>query len=135
LLAHLSTGKSDGAFKGEGKGAWLSANRENIRTFYANPKRQAFTCNGFENLFKLMKYTYKKKRYQVKNPNLPIHFVSGGDDPLIGNAVKWVNGIELLRKVGYANVTGKLYQGMRHEIFHEAERETVLAELLAFIVA
>ena len=53
MLAYLSTGKGNDRFKGEGKGAWLSHNRENIEAFYAHRKgKNRFTCNGFENLFK-----------------------------------------------------------------------------------
>ncbi len=134
MLAYLSTGKGDKKFPREGKGAWLSQNRESIETFYANKKgKTRFTCNGFENLFKLMKNTYKKKRYQVRNSALPIHFVSGSDDAVMGNEVKWLKGIECLRDVGYERVTGKLYKGLRHEIFHDVDKEKVLADLLIFM--
>ena len=59
----------------------LRTTLENIEEFYSNPYgRFRFTCNGFENLFRLMKNTYEKKLYKVKNPNLPIHFISGRSD-------------------------------------------------------
>ncbi len=133
-LSYLATGNGNKRFKGEGNGAWLSQNRESIEAFHGNPKGNIrFTCNGFENLFKLLRNTYKKKRYAVKNPTLPIHFVSGGDDPVMGNEVKWLQTIDCLREVGYENVTGKLYKGLRHEIFHEAEKDKVQADLLAFM--
>lgn len=136
MLAYLSTGKGDKRFVGEGKGAWLSQNRESIESFYSNPKgRVIFTCNGFENLFKLMKYTYKKKGFAVQNPALPIHFVSGSDDAVLGNELKWFQAIEFLRKRGYENVSGKLYKGLRHEIFHDVDKDEVLADLLTFILA
>ena len=136
FLAYVSTGKGNAKFKGEQKGAWLSKNRENIEEFYTNPKgRFRFTCNGFENLFRLMKQTYNKKGLAPANPALPIHFVSGGDDPVLVNEVEWLKSIEFLREAGFENVSGKLYQGMRHEIHNEPkeEREIVLRELLAFI--
>ena len=136
LLSYLSTGRGNERFKGEGAGAWLSKNRENIEAFYGNRKGKVrFTCNGFENLFRLMKETYNKKGLAPKNPTLPIHFVSGDEDAVLGNELQWFKGIELLREVGYENVSGKLYQGMRHEIHNEpkAEREIVLSDLLAFI--
>ncbi len=136
LLSYLSTGKGDKNFPNEKKGAWLSRNRENIERFYANPKGSVrFTCNGFENLFKLMKNTYRKKGYKVQKPDLPIRFVSGGDDVVMGNEVKWLRAIELLREVGYENVSGKLYKGLRHEIFNDVGGEEVLADLLAFLQA
>ena len=85
------------------------------------------------NLFLLMKYAYQQEGYQVKNPNLPIHFISGGEDVVMENEVKWMQAIEVLREAGYTNVTGKLYEGMRHEIHNELDRELVFADVLAFL--
>ena len=70
MLSYLSTGKGNEKFPGEGPSAWLSRNRENIGAFNADPYcRYIFTCNGFENLFRLMKNTYAKNKYKVKNPH------------------------------------------------------------------
>ena len=133
-LSYLSTGRGNENFPGEGTSAWLSRNRENIDKYNADPNcKYIFTCNGFENLFRLMKGTYAKKEYQVKNPKLPIHFVSGSDDAVLGGEKNWVKIHDALRKVGYENVSGKLYHGLRHEIHNELERESVYADLLAFI--
>lgn len=133
MLTYLSTGKGNDNFPGEGKGAWLSKNRANIDEFHANPKGDyRFTCNGFENLFKLMKRTYTKKGYELKNPDLPIYFVSGGDDPVLGGEKNWNEVLEFMRKVGYTNVSGTLYQGLRHEVHNELDNENVLSDLLAF---
>ena len=49
--------------------------------------------------------------------------------------MKWFKAIEFLRKVGYENVSGKLYKGLRHEIFHDVDKDEVLADLLAFLSA
>ena len=134
MLAYLSTGKGDDRFPGEGPGAWLSRDRANIEKFQSNPKRKKnFTCNGFENLFRLMKMTYQKEKYLVHKSGLPIHFVSGGDDAVLGSEEKWMASIECLREVGYTQVTGKLYEGMRHEVFNEIGKEEVFADLLTFI--
>ncbi len=134
LLKHLSTGKGNKPFEAEGENAWLSRNRENVEAYNADPTcGYIFTCNGYENLFKLLKSTYRKKKYQVGNPDLPIHFIAGGEDPVIGDEVKWLQGIEYLREVGYTRVSGKLYEGMRHEILNEVGREEVYNDLLAFI--
>lgn len=133
MLSYLSTGKGNENFPGEGRGAWLSHNRENIEEFYSNPKGDyRFTCNGFENLFKLMKRTYTKKGYRVQNSALPIRFVSGSDDAVLGGEAQFKEAVEFMRKVGYENVTSKLYPGLRHEIFHDTDKEKVLADLLDF---
>lgn len=134
LLSYLSTGKGDKLFPGEAKGAWLSRNRENIDEFYSNPKgRHRFTCNGFENLFKLMKRTYQKRGYRVKNPGLPIHFISGDKDAVIGDTFKWVNATDFMMEVGYENVTGKLYKDFRHELLNDLGRQNVFDDILEYI--
>lgn len=134
FLAYVSTGRGAKRFEHEGVGAWLSRDRAGIERYYGNPKgRKKFTCNGFQNLFTLMKMTYKKDGYQVRKPDMPIHFVSGGDDAVLGDEVKWMNSIEYLRDVGYQNVSGKLYEGLRHEIFNDIGKEEVYQDLLNFI--
>ncbi len=134
LLKYLATGKGAKRFANEGRGAWLSTNRANVEKYIRDETCGfRFTCNGNENLFRLMKNTYSRRKYKVKNPNLPVRFVAGGDDPVIVDEMKWVEAIEFLQKVGYANVTGKLYEGMRHEILNEIGKEEVYNDLLRFI--
>ena len=131
-LSYLSTGKGNKKFPGEEKGAWLSKNRENINEFYSNPKgRFRFTCNGFENLFRMMKHTYTAKLYKTQNPALPIYFVSGADDPVLGGAKNFAKVLAFMRKVGYTHVDGRLYEGLRHEVHNETDNQEVLADLVA----
>ena len=133
-LDYLATGKGDKNFPNEGKGAWLSGNRENIAEFYSNPKgRILFTCNGFENLFKLLKNTYDTKRYAVENPEMPIHFISGDKDPVMGSVMDFTRAVEFMQDIGYENVTAKLYENLRHEIHNELTRQEVYDDILAFI--
>ena len=133
-LENLSTGKSNKPFESEGYGGWLNRDRENVEAYFNDPYCGfTFTCNGFENLFRLMKNTYTKRLYKVENPNLPIRFVSGSDDPILVNERKWLQAHDFLREVGYHNVSGKLYHGLRHEIQNEPEQLTVFQDLLRFI--
>lgn len=136
MLSFLATGKGSKAFIKAGKGSWLTHNEEITKAFRADPKCNfTFTVNGFENLFNLMKYTYKKRGYRVQNPDLPIHFISGSDDAVLGSDIQWFKGIECLRKVGYQSVSGKLYEGMRHEIHNDLCQDEVYADILRFIQA
>ena len=135
-LAYISTGRGNERFANEGMGAWLNRDRENVEAYYHDPYCGfIFTANGFENLFRLLKNTYTKRLYKPQNPNLPIHFVSGSDDAVLVNEEKWLKSHNFLRDVGYINVSGKLYHGLRHEIHQEPEKETVFADLLQFIEA
>ena len=134
LLAYLSTGKGDKKFKGEGEKAWLSHNRKNIDEYLANPKSNfTFTCNGFENLFKLMRNTYKKKNYEVHNPDIPTLFIAGEKDPVIGTPLAWEQAKEFFSALGYTNVGGKLYPEFRHEVLNEIGHQAVYEDVKAFL--
>lgn len=134
LLSNLSTGKADENFPGEPKGCWLSHDRETVDRYYKSEKCGfRFTCNGYENLFRLMQGSYDVNRYEVKNPTLPIHFISGSDDAVLGSEDKWLDAQNTLRRAGYENVSGKLYQGMRHEVHNEIGREEVYWDVIGFL--
>ena len=136
LLAFLSTGKGDSQFPGEGEKAWLSANRANVEGYLADENCGfVFTCNGYENLFKLLRRTYQSKKYQVKNHTLPIHFIAGANDPVIVNEKAWRSAVADMQAVGYQAVTSKLYDGMRHEIHNESGNQAVYEDLLAVLNA
>ena len=136
FFAYLSTGKGNEDFAKSGKGSWLTRDEDFVNAYNADPKcKFRFTVNGFENLFRLMKNTYTKRLYKVQKPNLPIFFIAGSDDAVIGNAEKWEKAMAFLRKTGYKDVRGKLYEGMRHEVHNEIGKEEVLSDILAFIEA
>ena len=88
---------------------------------------------GFESLFRLMKGTYSKKGWKVRNKELPVLFLGGEDDPCIGNGRKFVQELQFLKKMGYRQVTGKRYPGMRHEILNEEGKEEVYKNILQYL--
>ncbi len=134
LMANASTGGGDDKFPGEGKNAWLTRDKTVVEKYNADEKCNfVFSCNGFSNLLHLVKNAYKKKKYPAKHSDLPIFFMAGADDPVIGSEKKWLAAQQFLRDVGYKNVTGKSYPKMRHEILNELGKEQVYADALAFI--
>ena len=134
LLKTVSTGKASEDFEKKTGGSWLTRDQSLAEKKKADPWCEfTFTCNGFENLFNLMKFTYTKKGYLVQKPALPIHFVSGSEDIMLGDELQWFKTIEFLRELGYENVTGKLYEGMRHELHNEFGKEEYFQDLLRFI--
>ncbi len=134
LMANASTGGGDDKFPGEDKNAWLTRDKTVVEKYNADEKCNfVFSCNGFSNLLHLVKNAYKKKKYSAKHSDLPIFFMAGADDPVIGSEKKWLEAQQFLRDVGYKNVTGKLYPKMRHEILNELGKEEVYADALAFI--
>lgn len=134
LLYSLSIGGYDKRFKNEGRAAWLTVNRENVEKYLADPHcSYVFTCNGFRNLFCLLRNSFQKRRYAVKNPDLPIWYMAGGDDPVIINEKSWRKAQAFLKKAGYRQVEGTLYTGFRHELLNEENPTRYYEDILAFI--
>lgn len=114
--------------------AWLSADENNVRNYDGDEECGfTFTLNGFRNLFTLMKEIYRPEGWALKNENLPIFFIAGEADPVIVSEKAWKESIDFLRKVGYHNVSGKLYPGLRHEILNEKQAQTIYEDILTFL--
>lgn len=47
-----------------------------------------------------------------------------------GNDEKFAQAAQLLRQVGYQNVSSRLFPGMRHEILNETEKSLVYQDVL-----
>jgi alpha-beta hydrolase superfamily lysophospholipase len=88
-----------------------------------------FTINGFKCLFGLL-WRLTDERELLKIPaTLPVFFVAGAEDPVgeYGEAVKKVK--ESFVKAGIKDVSLKLYEGDRHEILNEDDRQTVYEDI------
>jgi alpha-beta hydrolase superfamily lysophospholipase len=89
--------------------------------------------NGFQALRSLLIDAYSPRGWAKPAKNVPVLFVSGGDDPCMISREKLGEAVNLLRNVGYAHVKAKVYDGMRHEILNEPQRERVYADIAAFL--
>lgn len=110
--------------------AWICSDPEIVAWYDANPLCNfTFTVNGFDNLFALMRDAYSPKQWTMAQPQLPVLFVSGADDPCLISPAKFDQAVSLMRQVGYEHVTSKLYAGMRHEILNEQGKEQVWRDI------
>lgn len=90
-----------------------------------------FTTNGFVVLFGLMKRAYSKQGWAMRNPEMPILFIAGADDPCIISEKDFQKAVNFLRERGYKNVESKLYPHMRHEILNEVGKAQVWQDVVA----
>lgn len=134
LLQRLSLGAYNKPFETEGwPAAWVCSDPGTLKEYHADPLCQyVFTANGFYNLLGLMQDCYAKRGWQIARPALPVRFISGAEDPCRGSDAQFQQVVDRMRQVGYANVSAKLYPGMRHEILNETRRREVLDDLLRF---
>ena len=132
FLQKMSFAGYNKGFEGEGFGrAWVCSNHDVLQKYHDDPLcRFIFTANGFYNLMKLMQDCYSLKGWRCSNPGLPVHFISGGEDPCRGADKELKASSDKMRKAGYTNVDVKIYPGMRHEILNETGREQVWKDIL-----
>lgn len=135
LIQKLAFGTYNKGFKeGNSTNRWISADQENVEQYDRDKLCGfVFTLNGFQNLFLLMKDIYSLKGWQKQNLDLPILFIAGEADPVIISPEKWQESQTFLKTIGYQNVEGILYQGMRHEILMEKEKQKVFQDVLNWI--
>lgn len=109
---------------------WLSVNEANVDKYIKDDKCGfVFTLSGFRDLFGLLDSISSKSWGDGIRKELPILLVSGEQDP-VGSYGKGVREVyDHLRAQGLADVTLKLYPGLRHEILNEDSRQEVYKDL------
>ena len=115
--------------------AWISANMENVAAYEADPLCNFnFTLNGNRALLRLMYRAYRLTPREDR-PALPVRFLSGADDPCAPNAAGFARALKCMRRAGYADVSGRIFPGLRHEILNETSRESVFEAIWADALA
>ncbi|MBQ7779413.1 MAG: alpha/beta fold hydrolase [Clostridia bacterium] len=109
---------------------WISYDAANVAVYDADPLCGfCFTLSGFQGLMALMAETYSPANWGCKNTALPVHFISGQDDPCHTGEKNFMKAVEIVRKKGY-NVSHKLFPAMRHEILLEEKKTDVIKYML-----
>jgi len=132
LVDNIAIGSFNQPFKNENlQNAWLTTDTNIVDQYNKDPLCGfSFTMNGYETLFTLMKETYSKTNWNINQPSLPIYFISGKDDPCKTSDKDFYQSVYFLESLGYTNISSKLFNGMRHEILNELEKENVYHDIL-----
>ena len=135
VINAVFSGAFEARFRSEGiENAWLSSDRSVSEAYNADPLCHfTFTLNGYKALLDLLTDTYSDVGWKMENPRLPIRFLSGANDPCMVSRSAFARSVDHMRKVGYTNVSSRLFEGMRHEILNETEKESVYADILDFL--
>lgn len=123
------------AFAAEGPLAWLCSDDAVCRAYAETPVSNfSFTADAALALMSLLKDTYSTRGWKLANPDLPIYFISGEDDPCMLGEANFHNSVHNMVDVGYNDVTSAIYSGMRHEVLNEIGKETVWQDILNHIL-
>ena len=111
---------------------WLSKNELNVDMYMMDnwcgfPLTNSFYCSMLEGLS-------KKSSNMKKIPaSLPVFFIWGSDDPVgtYGKTIREL--IEIYKSNGLKNIEQKEYEGDRHEILNENDKEKVENDIIEWI--
>ena len=132
LVAGMAMGNNNKRFEpNRTKADWLSKNEPNIDAYISNPWCTfTFTVSAYKDMFYSIRDCQRKKTIDRIPKDLPLLVTSGAEDP-VGDFGK---GVEQAYKsyvdAGIKDVTLKLYEGDRHEILNELDRDKVYHDLL-----
>lgn len=112
---------------------WLSREERFLREFTADPKcNKVFTVGFYHSLGKLAFEVNKPTLIATYDKHIPWFIFSGSEDA-IGNFSKGVKAFfEKLTKAGI-QVEMKIYEGGRHVMLNETNKEEVYGDVLSFI--
>lgn len=109
---------------------WLSRDTDELMKYYGDERCSfVFTLSGYKALVRTVYQDYFMKNIRKIPKDIAVLFASGADDP-VGNLGKGTTAVyEKFCKSGILEVSLKLYEGARHEIIHETNREEVFSDM------
>lgn len=135
LLNHLSFGSNINRFKpARTPSDWLTRDAEIIDRYNADPMCGfLFTANGFDGLFGLISRMNRAEVMEKIPKELPVLILSGTMDPVGDFGKGPEKAFELLKKTGLEKVEIRLYEGARHELLNETNREEIISDIYEWI--
>ncbi len=114
---------------------WLTRNQEAVDAYRADPYCGfPMQVGAYQDLFWGLLALTRLERLQAVPKALPVLFLSGTADPLAGKEGSAIHALAgQYRQAGLKDVTVKLYQDARHEVFNEINRDEVVADLLEWL--
>jgi alpha-beta hydrolase superfamily lysophospholipase len=135
LLNNMSFGSFNKAFKPcRTDFDWLSRDSKEVDKYIANPYcGTVFSTSFFYEFFSGLKNLQRKEVLDGIPKELPVYIMSGDKDP-VGKYGKGVTHLEsIFKAINIKDVTLKLYEGGRHEMLNEINRDEVMKDIVNWI--
>lgn len=113
---------------------WLTRDEEVVAKYIADSLCGFVpSCSLFRDMMVGVSFITNVKNQQAMKKEVPVLFMSGSMDP-VGECGKGVKiAFENFKKVGMQDVSMKLYEGGRHEMLNEINKDEVYADVLAWL--
>lgn len=114
---------------------WISRDPVEVDKFLADPLRGKIGSAGyFHDFFSGLLAMNDAANIQSIPKNLPLHFISGTADPVGGRVGKGIiQTCRAYQQAGLQNVSCKLYEGARHELLNELNKDAVTQDVIEWI--
>ncbi|WP_024858482.1 alpha/beta fold hydrolase [Ruminococcus albus] len=117
---------------GRDGGNWLNRNEDEVIKYNADAYCNfCFTVNGFENLVGVNYYVNRNKWFEEYPKELPTYIISGSKDP-VGDCGRGVLKVYNKLRLYDCDAEMKIYNGARHELINELNKEEVYRDVLDF---
>ncbi|MFY9902729.1 MAG: lysophospholipase [Trichococcus sp.] len=116
---------------------WLSRDGAEVDRFLADPLRGKIGSAGyFHDFFSGLLAMNDAVNIQSIPKDLPLQFISGTADPVGGKAGRGiVQTCRAYQQAGLQDVSYKLYEGARHELLNETNKDAVTQDVIEWINA
>lgn len=137
LVDTLSLGAYNRKFKPNRTSAdWISRDEAQVDAYLADPMcAYQPTVTMFRDMMGGLQYIAKQSNLDRMCPTTPIYFFSGDQDPVGGMGKGFQKVTAMFRASGCQHITARLYEGGRHEMLNEVNRQEVLEDLMAWLEA
>lgn len=134
LLKKLSFGSYNRHFKpNKTEFDWLSSDPNEVKKYVDDELCGfTFTSSAFYEVFDIMEYVSGKEWAASIDKGKRYLFVSGSLDPVGKNGRGVRKLASSMKKAGVKDVVVKLYEGKRHELINELNKEDIYFDILAF---
>ncbi len=113
---------------------WISRDTEQVDKYVADPFCGFIaTASLFADMMGGLKYITDQENINKMNKYRPIYFMSGDMDPVGENSKGVERAYKAFCKAGLHDIYMKLYQGGRHEMLNEINRQQVYEDIVGWI--
>lgn len=113
---------------------WLNRDSRMVDAYVADPKC-GFTATAglLREMMRGLIYNQKKQNLLNMDPEVPVLFIAGGDDPVGAYGAGVRRAADAFREVGVKSVSEKIYPLMRHEILNELNKDEVYTDVMLWL--
>ncbi len=112
---------------------WLSRDPAEVEKYVNDPLCGWDASVGmWESVFDMIFYGANDRNYTVDARSIPFHLVGGGQDPATDNGRAVTDLAKRMRRLGFADVTGRIYEDTRHESLNEINRDGIMEDFSAW---